>query len=82
MTQTHTPVPDVPWSALADWVKYVAMDENGNNWAYASKPISTCSFGCYCGWLGVGQQKLSGVKIDWKGLPWDETLTKRPEVTE
>jgi hypothetical protein len=71
------PVPDVPWDALADWVQYVAMDENGGVWGYCSAPAkdefqwSGSEVADFC--------DVRAVKIDWKGLPWDQTLTKRLE---
>jgi hypothetical protein len=71
------PAPDVPWSALADWVQYVAMDENGSVWGYCSAPAKG-----EFQWSGSEVEDfcdVRAIKIDWKGLPWDQTLTKRPE---
>jgi len=31
--------PEIPWYALPDWVRYVAMDEDGQWYAYDCKPI-------------------------------------------
>ena len=33
------PEPEIPWYALPDWVRYVAMDEDGQWYAYDCKPI-------------------------------------------
>ena len=37
--QPDTEEPEIPWYALPDWVRYVAMDEDGQWYAYDCKPI-------------------------------------------
>ncbi len=37
--QPDTAEPEIPWYALPDWVRYVAMDEDGQWYAYDCKPI-------------------------------------------
>jgi hypothetical protein len=53
------------------------MDKDGYGFGYSDKPVTVGEV-----WdPETGEYApLEAVKIDWKGLPWDQTLIKRPGV--
>lgn len=68
--------PNPPWGHLADWVNWVARDENTNFWAYEIEPLdgeSTWDFNE--GWC----EPLAALKFDPGTCHWRDSLVKRPE---
>lgn len=68
--------PSPPWEYLADWVNWVARDENTRFWAYEIEPLdgeSTWDFNE--GWC----EPLAALKFDPGTCHWRDSLVKRPE---
>ena len=82
---------NIPNSFWADTrVKYIAMDKNGEVWAYVNEPYVSGNI-----WLDSKEGQFSGKEYSiplnfpmgglWvlncnpHNIPWDQSLTKRPE---
>ena len=68
--------PSPPWEHLADWVQYVARDEEGRPWGYGVSPALDSYM-----WLAKSGRTvmLEGVKFDPGTCDWKDSLVKRPE---
>lgn len=66
----------VPWEALADWVQWVARDDDDPICGYEKKPDE-----CDLHWVPTTEKycRLDGVKIDPGTCDWRDSLQKRPE---
>lgn len=69
----------IPWSALKDEIRYVAMDSSGKWYAYRSLPMKLSTQ--WVGGDGSGPiASLSSVKMpDISTKYWEETCVERPE---
>lgn len=66
----------VPWSALADWVQWAAMDPNGGIWGHEFEPAIGDAQ-----WLwgrGCVERLDPIVKIDRGTVDWQDSLIRRP----
>jgi len=66
----------IPWSALADWVQYVAMDKDCRWFAYSEKPYIQGE-----SWNGGNYARSLNDAIMMPYVPadrWHETLVARP----
>ena len=71
--------PDVPWDMLADWVKYVARDDDGTFWGYEAEPNAKQDRWDY----SAGKADRAGcLKIDPGTCDWKDSLVTRPVVSE
>ena len=68
--------PQVPWEHMADWVQYVARDENGQIWAFDTVPTLGRRTWKY---REGDTEDLKALKIDPGTCDWRDSLVKRPE---
>lgn len=70
--------PVVPWDALADWVNFVARDEDGDFYGFETRPkLETISWSTRT--LDHNIYDLDAVKIDPGTCDWRESLVERPK---
>jgi hypothetical protein len=67
--------PDPPWHILADWVQWVARDEDGEFWAFNEKP----ELGKSAWWDAYSWETLRTLKFDPGTCDWRDSLVERPE---
>jgi len=69
-------MPVYPWAALHERLKWCAVDENGEAYAYIDKPTKRSYE-----WDSVGIIRIDGVFADYipGTLDWRDGLQKRPE---
>ena len=70
-------VPDWLWKTTD--CNSVAMDKNGAVFIYKSKPIKHSCVGVYVGQGMYRLDKLFTHDFNPHNIPWDQSLTKRPE---
>jgi hypothetical protein len=67
--------PAPPWNMLADWVQWVARDEDGEFWAFNEKP----ELGKSAWWDAYSWETLRTLKFDPGTCDWRDSLVERPE---
>lgn len=69
---------EIPWDAIREEYKYVAMDCSGRWYAFSELPRPVNDV-VWCSASGRCKVGLSAVCMpDWPTVPWDQTLVERP----
>ncbi len=68
-------VPDITpeWDKIPEGFDFVAVDEDGEEYAFTSEPYSLSA----C-WV-KGANVFTGRKLNMAGIDWTKTLSKRPQ---
>ena len=61
------------WHKIPIWCKWVAIDSDGEEFAFENKPLWI-----KCIWCG-GDNVYTGRKFDMSVIDWKETLSERPK---
>ena len=72
--------PSPPWEHLADWVKYVARDEDGVLWCFESEPELLEKRGVWVAYIDHTLGIPTMLKIDPGTCDWRDSLVKRPDL--
>lgn len=76
--EPDTAEPEIPWYALPDWVRYVAMDEDGQWYAYDCKPICVEEQWALDKMKSEYNAYRTGI-IPFTAPDWSTSLRQRPE---
>lgn len=75
----EAPPLEIPWELIPSHFKFAAMGKNGRIYLYQKEP--QFMDGCWaCG--GSNLQPLPLLNLNPRNVPWDQSLTARPEASK